>query len=215
MKPRPLGRLMLVTNRHRARGRDLVGVVADAVRGGVDVVQVREPDLEEPELGHLVRRVHEALPAGTPLLVNGSARTARAFEVGLHLPARSPALGDVERPWPYYGRSIHDEDEMRVAMADRVDYVVLGTVFETASKPGQKPAGLALVERIGRQAHPLRIYAIGGVSVSRIPPLLHAGAFGVAVSSAILEAREPGRVAQAMELALRVARRVQEGERDH
>ena len=61
MEPRPtppLPRLMLVTDRRRTRGRALVGLVARAVRGGVGVVQVREPDLPDDELRQLLGAIH-------------------------------------------------------------------------------------------------------------------------------------------------------------
>ncbi len=200
-----LSKLMLVTDRHRTRGRDLVRVVREAVRGGVRLVQVREPDLRDDELHDLARRLRDACPAEISLVVNGSPRVARALGVGLHLPAAAPARGDVDLAGQPYGRSIHDEGEMRTALRDGADYLVLGTVFSSESKPGRPAGGLALVERICRQVHPTPVYAIGGITVTRVPPVVHAGAFGVAVSGEILAASDPCRVAEALHLALSVA----------
>jgi thiamine-phosphate pyrophosphorylase len=202
---------MLVTDRARTRGRALAAVVAEAVRGGAGIVQVREPGLAEEELGALVQRIREVVPAGTPLVVNGSVRLARSLDVGLHLPARHPPLGGWRPEHAPFGRSVHDERELERALAERVDYVVVGTVFETAGKPGARPAGLALVERVSRLVHPMPVFAIGGVTVSRVPAVIHAGAWGVAVVGALLEAPDPGRVAQAFDLALAVACRVERG----
>ena len=201
-----LPRLMLVTDRHRTRGRKLVDLVVQAVRGGVGVVQVREPDLPDDELRELVHRIRGEIDPSVTIVVNGSPRVARTLHIGLHLPARAPRLGNVNLGSAPYGRSVHDDRELGDALDDGVTYLVVGTIFRTNSKAGRRPAGVALVERVCRQAHPLPVYAIGGITVSRIPALIHAGAHGVAACGAYLEANEPERVAQAMALAVEVAR---------
>ena len=66
---------------------------------------------------------------------------------------------------------------------------------------------MALVESMVRQAHPTPIYAIGGVTVGRVPALIHAGVHGIAVCGAVLASNDPERVAQALGLALDVASR--------
>jgi thiamine-phosphate pyrophosphorylase len=202
-----LPRLMLVTDRRRTRKREMVGLVASAVRGGVGMVQIREPDLPDDDLRDLLLRIREVVPATTVLTVNSSVRVARTNHVGLHLPAREPELGQIDLDGKPYGRSVHDDDELRVALKDEANYVVAGTVFPTQSKPGRRPAGVALIERLARQSHPVPLYAIGGISVTRVPALIHAGAHGIAVCGALLSANDPERVAQALTLAIEVATR--------
>jgi thiamine-phosphate pyrophosphorylase len=199
-----LPRLMLVTDRHRTRGRDLVELVEAAVRGGVGAVQLREPDLPDDELRELLARLRRRVPASTTLVVNHSLRVARAAGVGLHLAAREPALESPPVASPY-GRSVHDDGELLVALAEEVDYVIAGTVFPTASKPSRRTAGVTLIERMQRQAHPTPIYAIGGITISRVSEVIRAGAHGVAVCGAILGDNDPQRVAQALCLALDVS----------
>jgi thiamine-phosphate pyrophosphorylase len=191
-----LPRLMLVTDRHGTGGRDLVDVVAAAVGGGVGLVQVRERDLPEAELERLVRRVVDRLrPTGARVLVNGHPALARALGIGLHLPASAPAL---EGPRPsLYGRAAHDAAETERARAEGVDYLVVGPVFPTGSKPGHPGAGLASLARLVRLASPVPVFAIGGLTPGRVEATLAAGAHGVAVRSAILGARDPGGVARA------------------
>src|SRR5262245_59575548 len=175
-----LPRLMLVTDRHETRGRDLVDVVEAAVSGGVRLVQVGEGDLPEAEvaaiLGHLIARLRD-----TPvqLLVNGHAALAQAFDVGLHLPAvASPVMSS--KPI-VYGRAAHDEDEVRQALAEGVSYLVVGPVFRTGSKPGHSGAGLETLARLAGSAAPTPVFAIGGITPERFVPVLAAGAYGVAV----------------------------------
>jgi len=211
--PSRFPRLLLVTDRQRTRGRDLVEVVGRAAHGGVGWVQLREPDLPDDELRELVARLRAVVPEGTLLSVNTSLRVARTAGTGLHRPAgvaieRRPDLASAP-----YGRSVHDDDELGDALAEQVDYVIAGTVFPTESKPGQRPAGVAFVERVCRLAYPVPVYAIGGISVTRVPLVVHAGAHGVAVCGALLSANDPERVAQAMTLALEVSVRASAGPR--
>jgi len=210
-RPRPpdgLARLMLVTDRRVARNRDLVATVGTAAAGGVGIVQVREHELEDAELSRLVTRLREVLPSRVAIVVNGRPELARKLGVGLHLPAAAPALparasgGGLS----LLGRSAHDEAEAERAAGEGVDYVLLGTIYETSSKPGRPGSGPDLVRAVARRIAPVPVFAIGGVTVARIPELRHAGAYGVAACGAFLRARDPRRVAQAMTLALTVAR---------
>ncbi len=196
-----LPRLMLVTDRLETRARDLVDVVEAAVAGGVGLVQVRERDLPEPEVAVLLQRILERL-RGTParLLVNGHGALARAFGIGLHLPAAAPPPPP---PRPFLcGRAVHDEEESRGALAEGAAYVVVGPVFPTGSKPGHPGAGLATLARLARQVAPIPVYAIGGLTPDRVASVVNAGAHGVAVRSAILGAPDPGRAARAFVEAL-------------
>jgi thiamine-phosphate pyrophosphorylase len=204
-------RLMLVTDRRRTRGRDLVSLVARAVEGGVGIVQLREKDLPDDELRALLDRIRDSVPPDLPLVVNHSSRVARTMKVGLHLGADVifPRNRTDGRRGDYacFGRSVHDAGEARAALGDRPSYLVLGTIYPSASKPGHPGSGTALVEEITRLVAPVPVYAIGGIGVAAIPALVRAGAHGVAVCSAILSAGDPGRVAEAMRLALDVAAR--------
>jgi thiamine-phosphate pyrophosphorylase len=194
---------MLVTDRRAVRGRELVEVVAAAARGGVGVVQVRERDLSVADLRLLVERIRERVPASTLVTVNSRADVARIAGVGLHLPASHAAVG--RGKWALLGRSVHDLDETRRALREAVDYLIAGPVYPTASKPDHPGSGPGLVRGIARAAHPVPVFAIGGIEVSRVPEVVHAGAHGVAVCGAILAANDPQRVAEALSLALAVA----------
>jgi thiamine-phosphate pyrophosphorylase len=195
---------MLVTDRRRTRGRQLVPLVVEAVRGGVGIVQIRELDLADDALRGLVEELRGAVPPQTLLVVNGRHRVARTHGSGLHLGAAEPELRQ-RSAYPLVGRSAHSIVEAKRAVEHRADYVVLGTVYPTPSKPGHPGFGPSLVARVAHLVHPTPVFAIGGVVVSKIPELLHAGAHGVAVCGAILSANDPRRVAQALALALKVA----------
>jgi thiamine-phosphate pyrophosphorylase len=200
----PLPRLMLVTDRRRVPRGDLVRAVAEAARGGVACIQVREKDLPDDAYVELVRRIRDRVPADTNVIVNGRARIARVLGLALHLPAGSP-LPSPRSAYSAIGRSAHSAAEVRAAVEERADWLVAGAVYPTESKPGQPGAGLEVLrERVGGAGR-IPVFAIGGVTISRVPEVLRAGAYGVAVCGAILGAPDPQRVAEGFLLALVVA----------
>jgi thiamine-phosphate pyrophosphorylase len=204
-----LPRLMLVTDRRATRGRELVAVVRDAVAGGVGLVQVREKDLDEPAVEALVDELLAVLPAGARLLVNGCPGLAARRGLGLHVPA-----SQIDHPPEgvrLFGASVHDESEVRAACACGAHYLVAGTVFVTDSKPGRPPAGPAWIARVRDLAREIPVFAIGGITAVRVAEVMRAGAWGVAVRSAILAAPDVGHAAA--RLAEAIARGVAAGGR--
>ncbi len=191
----PVPRLHLITNRALCREHPQAAIISEAARAGIGAVQLREKDLGEVGL----RREAESLRAvlgDTPLIVNGSLEVARAVgAAGVHLPegassvaAARAALG----PPGWVGRSVHSMEGAREAAEEGADYLILGTIFATASKPGRAPAGLSLVTAVAGSVA-LPIIAIGGIDEGNVAATLAAGAWGVAVMSGVLCAPEPGR----------------------
>jgi thiamine-phosphate pyrophosphorylase len=178
----------MITDRRRL-GPDgeglLAGRVGAAARAGVHLVQIRERDLDGGPLLRLVARCVDAV-RGTRarILVNDRLDVALAAGAhGVHLRADSAAASRVRRIVPsgfLIGRSVHSMAEALGATADGgADYLMFGTVFPTASKPGQAAAGTtALAEIVA--ATPLPVLAVGGVTVATAPDVARAGAAGLA-----------------------------------
>lgn len=197
----PVPRLHLVTNRALCGDRALAGVVAKATGGGCDAVQLREKDLPAAELLPLARAVRE-VTGERPLLLNIGAGPREAAQLavaraigatGVHLPGGAGPVASARAalgPGALVGRSVHSLAEAHAAEAEGADYVILGTIFATASKPGRAPAGLALVAEVAR-AVAVPVIAIGGIAETNVAATLRAGAWGVAVMSTILAAPDP------------------------
>jgi thiamine-phosphate diphosphorylase len=173
--------LCLVTDRRR---RPVLDHCRDAVRAGVDLIQIREPGLEAAELLSLAARVAEmARDTPTRVVVNDRLDVALASGAhGVHLRGDSVPPGRARSMAPagfLIGRSVHAADEAVMAAPD-VDYMLAGTVFPTTSKPGLRQhlglAGLAAIVR----AVPVPVLAIGGVSMERIEAVAGTGAAGLA-----------------------------------
>lgn len=190
---------MLVTDR-RLTGEDrLLGMVEGAVRGGVEAIQVREKDLPDPALERLVRAVLEVVAGRAQVILNARAHLARALGVGLHLPEDAP---NPEGEWPIWGRSVHTAQRAALAAAEGPHYLIAGPVFATDSKPGRPPLGLEAFRRIIAGAGGVPVLAIGGITPQRVPQVVAAGAWGVAVRGAILRAENPEDAARSFCAAL-------------
>jgi thiamine-phosphate pyrophosphorylase len=197
--PEPV--LMLVTDRRAAGGEDeLVWIIQQAVEGGVNVVQLREKDMDPFDLTDLADRVKDAVGERAVLLINTS--TEAALETGadgVHLPEN--ARFDRPTEEMIIGRSVHSADAAKRAEAQGADYVVVGTVYETDSHPGVAPSGVGLVAD-SAAAVSIPVIAIGGIRADRVPEVMAAGAAGVAVKSAIIAADDPLAAARALSTAM-------------
>lgn len=161
--------------------RRLEAQAAEAARAGVDLIHIRERDLEASTLVGLARRLVEAA-APAKVVVNDRGDIALASGAhGVHLRSDSYEAGRLRRIGPsgwLIGRSIHTPAEASAA-GDTADYLVFGAAYATASKPDVPPAGVAaLREATARAWAP--VLAIGGVSIDRLPEIVEAGAAGVA-----------------------------------
>lgn len=192
---------MLVTDRHRCRPAGLLPTVSEAVDAGLDAVQLREKDLETDDLYRLALELRRLTSGRCVFVVNGRLDVALAAGAdGVHLPERGLPVQVVRRLCPpdfLVGRSVHSVEAAQEAERDGASYVELGTIYETASKPGLRPAGLDLVHSATAN---LRVpcLAIGGVDARNASDVLRAGASGVAVVSAILQAEDVGSAVRAL-----------------
>jgi thiamine-phosphate pyrophosphorylase len=164
----------------------LLDQVTAAAAAGVDLVQVRERDLDARDLASLVRGcVSRAAASGTLVVVNDRVDVALAGgAAGVHLRGDSAAADRVRAVAPagfLVGRSVRSADEaVAVAAGGGVDYLVLGTIFPTPSKPGLDTVlGPGELERAARLAS-VPVLAIGGVTLDTLPAVARAGAAGFA-----------------------------------
>lgn len=160
--------LMLVT-RPDARLREIVDAAVD---GGVNVVQVRGVCN--------AKEIREVVGQRARVLVNGID----------HLPESVPAMKAI-------GRSVHSVDAAVRAERDGCEYVLAGTIFPSASHPDGPVAGVALIEAIAK-AVKIPVIAIGGIDATNARACIDAGAQGVAVVSAIMDASDPRAAAQTL-----------------
>ena len=134
-----------------------------------------------------------ASAAGAFLVANDRVDVALVAGLdGVHLGQLSMAPAVVRpllRQGTWVGVSVHDPEEAQAAGAD-ADYLVVGTVFATASHPGRTGSGPAGVARV-RAVVGLPLFAMGGVTAERVPEIVATGAQGVAVLRGIWSRDDP------------------------
>jgi thiamine-phosphate pyrophosphorylase len=186
-----LPRLYLITDRHHMQPSFELALAA-ALEGGARLIQLREKDLSLRHLHALAESANFLCqPAGARLLINSSLDVANAVGAGgVHLPDGGPgpaAARELLSPGTLCGVSVHSTPAAQQAAAAGADYLIFGSIFQTSSHPGAAPAGLdALREVAASVACP--VYAIGGIEPGSVADCLKAGAYGVAVRSAVWEA---------------------------
>ena len=204
MSPLPRPCLCLVTDRcavtpgARTIRDELNGLDAQldaACDAGVDMIQVRERDLEGSTLTTFVRRLVARAPAGTRVLVNDRADVAVATgAAGVHLRSDGPSASRVRviAPGPWLiGRSIHTPAE--AAQSGEADYLIFGTVFPSRSKPIGSPVSGIESLRDACALSPVPVIAIGGISADKADGCRVAGAAGLAAIELFLpHGRTPG-----------------------
>jgi thiamine-phosphate pyrophosphorylase len=214
-------RLYLVCD-SKPGGRELSDVLAGAIAGGVDIVQLRDKHLGDDELAavaddacRLCRRL------GALFIVND--RPAVALEIGAdgaHVGQEDMPVAQVREaigPDLLVGLSTHTPAEIDAVRGGHltlstaaesvvdglvdVDYIGVGPVHATPTKPGRPAVGLELVRHAATHAR-VPFFAIGGIDGRNLPDAIEAGAQRVAVVRAVALAADPERAAHALRISL-------------
>jgi thiamine-phosphate pyrophosphorylase len=164
-----------VTDRRQA---DLLIAARAAVNDGVDLIQVREKDLDAQPLFDLVCRVRDiAAGSHTKVLVNDRLDVALAAGIeGVHLPGQGLPTAIVRPFVKTLGRSIHSVEEGIQAEREGADFLIFGPIFAT---PGKEPVGIDALQVV-TSAVKIPVLAIGGITRENTPLILDAGAAGIA-----------------------------------
>ncbi|HZY57577.1 MAG TPA: thiamine phosphate synthase [Rubrobacteraceae bacterium] len=195
MKPRDRlqsARLLLVTDPRP----DLVARVEAAVRGGVDVVQLRDKHTPREELLPLAAELKRICDrAGALFTVNDDIELARlSGAAGVHLGQEDAPIAsarEVLGPGAIVGQSANSVEEALEAVREGADYLGVGTVYYTPTKPDAEVKGPVLLREIARLNPPVPWFAIGGVTLETAREVAGAGAPGFAVVRAVLDAEDP------------------------
>ena len=158
---------------------DVIAAAERAAADGVDMIQVREKDLESAALCDLVRAVLESVKgSGAKVLVNDRLDVALAAGAhGVHLPANGLPVSEVRPFIDLVGISTHTTEEVRNAEADGASFALFGPVFST---PGKTPVGLDRLREATLAVEAMPVLAIGGITPENTAEVIKAGAEGVA-----------------------------------
>jgi thiamine-phosphate pyrophosphorylase len=192
--------------------RDLADFLAEAIAGGVDVVQLREKRLEDEFLLEAAGVAADACDAhGALFIVNDRPDIAAAVRAdGVHVGQEDMPVTEVRKivgPDVLVGLSTHAPSEIDAALAKQpdgspyVDYIGVGPVHATPTKLGRPPVGTELVSYASAHAR-VPFFAIGGIDSENVVSVLDAGASRVCVLRAISDASDPEQAALTLRAAL-------------
>jgi len=182
-------------------------IVAAALRGGVDLVQLRDKDGSDASIVEAGLRFRALCDAHDALFVVNDrpdlalACGADAVHVGQDDGAIEAVRGLVG-PDVLIGMSTHSPEQVDAALRSDADYFAVGPVHATPTKPGRPAVGLELVRYAAAHAGERPFFAIGGIEPDNVAAVAEAGAERVAVVRAIRDAADPRAVASELRAAL-------------
>ncbi len=192
-------RCYVIVDPERCSGRDPADVALAAARGGASIIQLRDKRGNIPAMLALALGMKQALAeTGVPLVVNDR------VDVAMVARAQGVHVGQDDLPAPearrlmggnaIIGLSHKRMEEVEASPVEVLSYAAIGGIFPTASKQ-QGASGLQafadMARRMKARAPELPIVGIAGITAQNAASVIHAGADGVAVISAVCAADDP------------------------
>ncbi len=182
-------RLYVIIDKQAVKGRDLVYAAKEAMDGGADVIQLRDKESDPADVVEAGRAMRKAIGKDKALfIINDSPDIALAVDAdGVHLGQEDmPAIGarSILGRGKIIGLSTHSAEQAAAAQNSGADYIGVGPVFATPTKPGYKAVGLDLIRKVNK-IRGLPFVVIGGIDESNIDEVIAAGALRIAVVRAV------------------------------
>ncbi len=183
--------LYVITNRHLCSPKSLLTVVSEILDVGVKAIHLREKDLDDVTLFKLAKPISDLCKThNAHLFINTNSKVSiDVGAAGVHLPDIDVSVDKVKAESDsdvLIGCSIHSVDTAKKREVEGVDFITYSPIYPTVSKPGYGPAvGVGNLEKLVKQVN-LPVFALGGITPTRVGECLGAGAAGVAVMSGIM-----------------------------
>jgi thiamine-phosphate pyrophosphorylase len=179
---------------------NLFKIVESALQGGLKLVQYRKKNIDDIiRLGMAEKLCELCHKYDALFIVNDRADIALAVNAdGVHLGQQDIPIALARRilgPNRIIGRSTTNPQEITKAMEEGADYIGVGPVYATPTKPDKKPAGLDYVKYAAKNS-PIPWFAIGGIDSINVNEVMASGATQVAVVRAIMEAEDPKKITE-------------------
>jgi thiamine-phosphate pyrophosphorylase len=190
----------------RPHGVDPEPLLRAALRGGVDIVQLREKSLSRREIERSAQTFRRLCDTHSALfVVNDDPDLARICDAdGVHVGQDDISAAEAREALgadAIVGLSTHSEQQIAAAAEQPVDYMSVGPIWETPTKEGRPAVGLELIRHASANApHPF--FAIGGIDPTNAAEVVAAGARRLCVVRAIRDADDPTAVAEELRGAL-------------
>jgi thiamine-phosphate pyrophosphorylase len=194
-------RLYLVTDQELSENHDTLKTVEEALKGGVDIVQLREYSLTDSELLKMALRVRKlTLKYKALFIVNNRPDIVLISGAdGVHLGQDDLPVSETRKilgKGKYIGVSTHSTEQARNAVKDGADYIGVGPVYPTRTKKNAgPPVTLSYVRQVANARLPIPFFAIGGIKLHNVEEVLRVGARRIAVVTGIVGALKVTKVA--------------------
>jgi thiamine-phosphate pyrophosphorylase len=198
-----IGRFHVLTDTLLQTRLSHVELAERVIAGGADTIQFRQKQGATMEMIRIAGQMQALCQrAGVTFMVNDRVDVAIASQAdGVHLgqddfpiPLARKLLGE----GAIIGGSAGNMEEARKCLLEGADYIGFGPVYPTTSKEDAGPAGgLGLLKQVVKSI-PLPVIAIGGITTDNLPLIMQAGAYGIAVISAVCCQEDPGEAARSL-----------------
>ena len=187
-------RLYVIVDPAACRGRDPVEIAEQAIEGGADAIQLRDKQPAGSGLAEIAATLRDLTRrAGKLFIINDYLDLCVWVGAdGVHLGQKDASIARARRilsPGILVGRSTHSLEQALAAQNEGTDYIGVGPVFQTPTKPNAPAVGLSLVEQVQKNTS-IPFVAIGGIDEGNIEAVRSAGAKAVAVVRAVVGAAD-------------------------
>ncbi|WP_085992990.1 thiamine phosphate synthase [Oceanobacillus senegalensis] len=169
-----------------------------AIKDKVDFVQIREKSKSIREIVTLLDFLHTGGVKKEKIIINDRLDVALLKDIpNLHLPEHGLPVKIVKQRYTQIrvGSSVHSFEKAKAAERDGADYVLYGHCFETNSKKGIPPNGIEPILQMKKELK-IPVYAIGGITLDKIPLMKQVKTDGIAVMSSIFQSDTPNLVSK-------------------
>ncbi len=202
---------MLIPYLSFRKEEEILRLTQDIIEGEADVIQLRVANKSDKEFLSIATKIRKlARDSKIPLIINNRPDIALAIGAeGVHLGQDDLPIESVKKiaPQKLIGKSTHNLKEALKATKEGADYISIGPIFHSPTKPNLSPIGLNLISQIKEKIKippgGLPVIAIGGINLSNIEQVIKSGAERVAICSAISEAKDPKAITKEFKRLLR------------
>jgi thiamine-phosphate pyrophosphorylase len=193
-------KLYVITGEDYHPGRSLMEVMEASLKGGADMLQLRDKKASKRELMEKAKLLRDLTAKyNVPLIINDHVDIALAVEAdGVHLGQDDLPLAvarSVLGSQRIIGISTHSIEQARAAVKGGADYIGVGPIFPTATKPGRTAVTTTYVAQAAAEIR-IPIVAIGGITLDNAAEVLRAGARRLCAVSAIVGSSDPEAVSR-------------------
>lgn len=186
-------KLYLVTNSDKYNEEEFLKRIEDALKGGVDILQLREKektDLEILNLGKKVKKICDQY--NIPLLIDDKPHLAWALGCGVHVGADDMPISLCRKllgEKALIGATAKSVEAAKKAQEDGANYLGVGAIFETKTHVKTKRTSVETLKKI-KETVDIDVYAIGGLNIENVEILKNSKADGICVVRAIMDAKD-------------------------